>query len=150
LLGEFVECISRELVSIAAIEPSRADKIAVAVVEKVAQDFGGAYFYLPRNVESERSVRDDSIYRRFLAGEAADDLAAELKLSVVRVYQIVARCKKEDAHAAQVESQVREQLDSRRRKQAAKQAEKDANQRAQEKKKAAAPTTHGRYAATAL
>jgi Mor family transcriptional regulator len=101
LLGDFAESIARNLVSIASLEPAHADQVAVEVVDKVAEEFGGEVFYLPQGrVEKNRSVRDVEIYRRKLAGEGADDLAREYKLSRVRIFQIVNQCREQDERAA--------------------------------------------------
>lgn len=110
VLGEFAECIARNLVSVASLEPARADVVAVEVVGNFEREFGGESFYIPKGVEKTRSERDQQIYTEKLAGEHADDLARKYSISRVRIFQIVARCREQDeATAKALESEQAKQ-----------------------------------------
>lgn len=122
---------------IARTDQASAFKIGIEVAEGIAREFGGQTLYLPREgIEKARSVRDDEIYRQFIGGEAADDLAQAFKLSVVRIYQIIARCKREDARSEAAQEKARKKTESTQRELARQRDEKNARLN----KSAAAPS----------
>lgn len=75
---------------------------ARAVVLEIARVMGGRY--LPKGDDVTRAARDASIMADWRAGVPAPELAKAYHLTVVRIYQIVARMRAERAAALRAQA----------------------------------------------
>lgn len=88
-LAELTEVIGSALVR-SGRKPNDAWKDAQVAVLAVAEYQGGQLFYIPRGDRIKTVLRDQEIYRR-MGKEKPEDLAAEYRLSVTRIYTIAAQ-----------------------------------------------------------
>lgn len=82
---------------------AKAASFALDVRHLIEDAWAGQSIYVPRNWRGMHVERDEAIFKRFHAGNA-QDLAAEYGLSYVRIYQIVARMRKELQQRAAIEA----------------------------------------------
>jgi Mor family transcriptional regulator len=74
-----------------------ADELARDMAHEVALELGGSPFYLPKDISFSLSRRDREIYAKF-TGDNHSDLAKHYRLSIMRIYQIVA-CARAESRA---------------------------------------------------
>jgi Mor family transcriptional regulator len=104
LLVNLCEVISRQ-VREAGLDWETADTVALAVVESMAEQWGGQSVYFPKGSHAQMRLRkrDLDIYREF-TGHNHADLAARYGVSKVWVYAIVRRLREEiRKHGTQVD-----------------------------------------------
>lgn len=72
-----------------------AQEIARDLAIELARDFGGHFFYFPRNLADALAGRDREIYAAY-NGRNITELASKYGLSEVRIYQILDRVRREE------------------------------------------------------
>lgn len=99
-VGHSVELISRRLVAELKIDATQAEEIARDCAHDICAGHGGAFMYIPKDVEFELTKRDLEIFERF-NGQNLHELVEEYKVTHTRIYQIVARVKAEEIRKRQ-------------------------------------------------
>lgn len=84
LLSDMSAKVAVKLVAI-GIASGKADEIAHAITDEMAEDWGGQLVYFPIDLASRRNLL---IYDKF-TGDNHADLAIEFKVSVQHVYRVV-------------------------------------------------------------
>lgn len=102
LLADLAKHIEAELISKVAANDDLAKQIGIEIAHKVAHTWGGAVIYIPRNLVLLISERDRQIYREF-NGHNHQELARKYNVSVVWIYQIVKKIRKEEIARRQMD-----------------------------------------------
>ncbi len=71
-----------------------AEQLGINVAVRLAENWGGAMVYIPSNLRVNIAQRDMEMYKRF-NGSNHLELAREFKCSIVWVYQVVKRVRKQ-------------------------------------------------------
>jgi Mor family transcriptional regulator len=77
------------------IDEETAEDLAREYAHEIAIHMGGQFVYVPRDIAFTLSVRDRAIYAEF-NGANHDALARKHSVSVVRIYQILSRARREE------------------------------------------------------
>ena len=88
LIEGMAASVASQLVLLANIPRSRAEKISEEVVDYVIDEFGGESFYIPRNVSGRAKKRNRQIYDEW-RGDNYDELAKKYGITRQRVYAII-------------------------------------------------------------
>lgn len=91
LLASIAERTALRLVEVHGMREEQAADVGNDLADWVAEHYGGQSIYFVKDEGFKLNARDRYIYERMARGNA-QDLAAELGLSFVRVYQIYRRC----------------------------------------------------------
>lgn len=83
------------LVSRLNADESTAHEVARELAIELARDFGGQFFYFPKDLADSLTRRDRDIFARY-NGRNIPELAAQFHLSEVRLYQIIDRVRREE------------------------------------------------------
>jgi len=100
LLEIAARTVHRVLTEHVGIEDGAATKAAMQCAEAIRGELGGTSLYIPKGASVELSHRDWELYAQF-TGDNVDGLARSFDLSVVRVRQILARCRAADIASRQ-------------------------------------------------
>lgn len=109
MLCELSETLVQTLAEHGAASGERAKQIAEAAMDALANYWSGREMYIARNWRGGKVDRDQEIFARFNSGNA-HALATEYGLSYVRIYQIVARIRKDMQQRAKAQPAAPVQL----------------------------------------
>lgn len=87
ILEELAEFIAAALVE-NGLAHGRAAEVALAAVERVRKNFGGALVYIPKGAGYKLAQRNEEIRRRLAAGESRSAIRREYGLSQMQVGRI--------------------------------------------------------------
>ncbi|MBN3779944.1 hypothetical protein G3O06_20620 [Burkholderia sp. Ac-20345] len=91
LLEHFAQIAYRKMRE-GSVEHAPAERVALSIVNAVAEQFGGAQLYIPFPETYMRSERDMEIFRKYTGSYATIfELAREYHLSEARVRRIIRR-----------------------------------------------------------
>jgi Mor family transcriptional regulator len=89
LLAELVDVVADHMQTRERLGTEAAIVKAQDVVLAISHYLGGRAVYLPRNDKIKQAIRDNSIYRAWMAGATHAELARKMGLTTARIYSII-------------------------------------------------------------
>ena len=87
-LKDLFDCVAEVLTAVDPAAP--LDVRAAAVIEGIRARFSGSLLYIPQGAKAERAARDAAIRQEF-TGHNHRELARRYRLTVSKIYDVVAR-----------------------------------------------------------